>query len=114
MTAAALVASNQASCHGQHHHQANDARLEVLERRLTMLEADSARRYGVEKTSGQGDAVFSWDEALTAAMPAEARACESVRLRVKAKKGDTHSLSQTEPRRANLSSSTARRPWPLA
>lgn len=41
-----------------------------------MLEADAATRYGFEKVTGQGDAVFSWDERLTAAMPAEAKKYE--------------------------------------
>ena len=33
-------------------------------------------RYGIQATSGQGEAVFSWSEELTAALPSEARKFE--------------------------------------
>merc|ERR1719272_670823 len=41
-----------------------------------MLEEDASLRYGAQPTSGQGDAIFSWEEDLTAAMPREARVHE--------------------------------------
>jgi len=55
-------------CHGDH----GSSRLAALEQRLLRLEA----RHGIQRYSGQGDGVFSWDEALTAAMPVDARAYE--------------------------------------
>ena len=33
-----------------------------LERRLEALEAEARARYGAQATTGQGEAVFSWDE----------------------------------------------------
>lgn len=57
-------------CHGVHHDH-DSGKLAMLERRLEALEREAAARYGVEKTTGEGDMVFSWDEALTAAFPAE-------------------------------------------
>ena len=68
--------SAAAACHaasGEHHVHGEIA---SMRRRLERLEADSAARYGVKHTTGQNDAIFCWDEALTAAMPAHARAHE--------------------------------------
>lgn len=59
-------------CHA-HHPPPRDERLAALEQRLELLEADIASRYGIEKTTGQADAVFSWDEGLTAAFPDECK-----------------------------------------
>lgn len=67
---------DDAKCHAAHGHGHGDERLAALERRLEQIEARVRDRYGVHQTSGQNDMVFSWEEALTAAMPPEARAVE--------------------------------------
>ena len=75
---AAAVATGTASislCHGHHPSDGGsndvDAKIEALTERLSMLEAATAKRYGVSQTTGQNGAVFSWDERLTAKFPAE-------------------------------------------
>ena len=43
---------------------------------IQALESQHTLKYGFQTTTGQGDAVFSWDENLTAALPDEARKFE--------------------------------------
>ena len=58
--------------HGSHSDDARIARLEQQVADLvTKLEAN-----GVSQTTGQGDAVFSWDQELTSCFPREAAAYE--------------------------------------
>jgi len=70
--------SGYVHCHGGHSHGDAHlaARLELLEDKLASLEAQHASRYGFQTSTGQGDAVFSWEEGLTAALPDECRKVE--------------------------------------
>ena len=83
--ATAGFSGGAALCHGVHGHGDAphghghgdvEARMAELAARLARLEAETAARYGVSATTGQGDAVFAWDERLTAALPASCRPFE--------------------------------------
>ena len=80
MTYYGALSKQQSECHGTHssvsHHHGPSDQYSALEQRIAMLEADVAARYGIKQVSGEADCVFSWDEGLTAAMPAEARVHE--------------------------------------
>jgi hypothetical protein len=72
----AAVAATAAARMHSHPHSHDSDRLAALERRLDQLESDVAAKHGISQRTGQGEMVFSWDEGLTAKMPADARAHE--------------------------------------
>ena len=75
----AAVCASTALCHGNHAHNGGhsgvEAQVAALAERLARLEAEAAARYGVSQKTGQGDAVFSWEERLSA-LPAACRPFE--------------------------------------
>ena len=78
VSAVTLQSSVPCNNHGSHADQTGElkARLEALEQRLGALEEQHTTRYGFKTQTGQGDAIFSWDEALTACLPEECRKVE--------------------------------------
>ena len=64
---ATAAITNASLCHGGRHdghdHHPRDE-MRAMSHRLAALELErgARARYGVERTTGQGDAVFSWDE----------------------------------------------------
>lgn len=65
-------------CHGGHKHTGDhtmEEKMAVMEARLANMEAMISRD-GWNTTTGKGDAVFVWDQQLTAAFPDEARGFE--------------------------------------
>lgn len=69
-----LSSRSRALCHGNHDH--GDSKMEMLEARIRLLEAGAAAKYGVKQRTGAGNAIFSWDEELTAALPEECKRFE--------------------------------------
>ena len=69
------LTGDPALCHGNHSH-GNQSKMEMLEARISMLEAGAAAKYGVKQQTGSGPAIFSWDEDLTAALPEECKRFE--------------------------------------
>lgn len=61
-----------ASCHGNH----DAVRLAKLEEQVDALTQKLQVQFDVSPTTGQGDAVFSWDVELTNAFPSEAKKFE--------------------------------------
>ena len=105
---AAAVATGTASislCHGHSSEEGRDdvdAKIEALTERLSMLEAATAKRYGVSQTTGQNGAVFSWDERLTAQFPAECAAHEADLHGSRVQRAPEHALEDAErPRKAS-------------
>lgn len=74
MGVSACFHAASAMCHGGHSHEAD--RIERLERQVAQLSATLQSQFGVKTTTGQGNAVFSWDTELTAAFPEEAKPFE--------------------------------------
>jgi hypothetical protein len=72
------IASSAILCHGGHSHDSpsTNGNIHLLEQRIAMLEAGMRERYGVKEKTGEGTAVFSWDERLTAAFPDACRPFE--------------------------------------
>jgi hypothetical protein len=77
--AAALTAAaafdRPVSCHGGHDPNA-EARIQRLEAQVAALAGKLEGQFDVQETTGQGKAVFSWDQGLTNAFPVDARHCE--------------------------------------
>lgn len=62
-----------ASCHGP---DGADARIARLEKQVSALTGQLEAQFNVLHTTGQGDAVFSWEQALSACFPEAARPFE--------------------------------------
>jgi hypothetical protein len=72
-TGASLNAA--AACHGRSNH-ADEERLQRLEQQVRMLKQQLEAQHGVRSTTGQGDAIFSWEVDLTSAFPEGAKPFE--------------------------------------
>jgi len=74
---AAAYTTSLSHAHG-HSHSDPDlaAKVSQLEQIINKMNAKLEGQYGVRNTSGQGDAIFSWDQGLTAAFPADAKPFE--------------------------------------
>ena len=68
----AAALGTDADCHGAHA-PSDAARFARLEEEVAALSGQLREQFGVSATTGQGDAVFSWDQGLTRAFPDDAR-----------------------------------------
>ena len=69
---AATATASVAACHGGD----GGGRLERLEAQVASLAQQLAAQHDVQQTTGQGDAVFSWDRERTACFPDDAKPFE--------------------------------------
>lgn len=68
------LSTSAAHCHGNHVHDPTD-RLARLEAQMAAME-EKLKAQDIQTTTGQNGAVFSWDQKLTCAFPADAKKYE--------------------------------------
>lgn len=66
---AGLFHTTPVSCHGNH----DSSRIAKLEQQVAALAGQLEAQFDVQQTTGQGSAIFSWDQDLTNAFPADAK-----------------------------------------
>lgn len=70
-------AAGPAQCHEGHSHRDDpSARIAQLEQQVARMASMLERQLGLRTTTGQGEAVFSWDQDLTACFPEAAKPFE--------------------------------------